>query len=86
MKGIAEFLNKMRGVQAREAVVRLAIQAALKRQIGLEILLGSISSKGGAVDIKGIDQAARSAMFIKKSAILAEINAAQTIRLITDIR
>ena len=86
MIGIAELLGRMRNIQARESLFRLAIQAALKKEVGLDVPLESISPKGTTVVLKGVDQAARSTIFIKKESILNEINTAQAARTITDIR
>ena len=86
MKSISELLGRIRNIQARESLVRLAVQETLKKQLSFEIPLEAISCKGAAVSLKGIDQAARSALFIKKESILKEINAAQSVRVIQDIR
>jgi hypothetical protein len=85
MKRVSEFFGRIRNLQAREALVRLAVQQALKNRLTLEIPMGSISYKGATVILKGIDQAARSALFIKKASILKEINTSQSVRTIEDI-
>ena len=76
----------MIGIQARESLVLIAAQQALKKQFAIEVPLGSISRKGSLITLKGIDQATRSALFIKKEAILKEINGLQSVRTIRDIR
>ena len=86
MKRISEFFERIRNIHAREALVRIAAQQALKTQLLIEVGLESISCKGDAIALKGIDQSARSALFIKKESILKEINEAQTVRIIRDIR
>ena len=86
MKRISEFLARFRNIQARESLIRLAIQQALKSRLVLEVPLESISCKGATITLKGVDQTARSAIFIKKEAILKEINGLQSIRIIKDIR
>jgi len=86
MKSISEFFGRFRNIQVRESLVRLAVQQALKSRLVLEVPLESISCKGATVTLKGIDQAARSALFIKKESILKEINGLQTVRIIRDIR
>jgi len=86
MKSISEFFGRFRNIQVRESLVRLAVQQALKGWLALEVPLEAISCKGATVTLKGVDQSARSALFIKKEAVLKEINAAQSVRIIRDIR
>ena len=85
MKLISELLGRIRNIQARESLVRLAVQQTLKKQLSIEIPLERISCKDVAVTLKGIDQSARSAIFIKKEAILKEINELQSVRIIREI-
>ena len=85
MKRISELLGRMIGIQARESLVLIAVQQALKSRLSLEVPLEAISCKGATVTLKGIDQSARSALFIKKETILKEINGLQSVRTIIDI-
>ena len=85
MKSISEFFGRFRNIQVRELLVRLAVQQALKGWLALEVPLEAISCKGATVTLKGIDQSARSALFIKKETILKEINGLQSVRTIIDI-
>jgi hypothetical protein len=86
MKRISELLGRIIGIQSSEALVLIAVQQALKKQFALEVPLGSISRKGSSITLKGIDQSARSALFIKKESVLKEINITQSVRIIRDIR
>ncbi len=86
MFNIRDYLRRATGVQARELYFRRAVQEALKKLAGIDLPFESISSKSGTVELKGISQEARSAIFIKKAALIAEINKEQDVRPIKDIR
>ena len=86
MIGISELFKRIKGLHAREVLVRAAIQEAIKKHTGADISLDSISFASDAVVLKNVSSALKSAIFIKRSSILNEINSAQTLRKITDIR
>lgn len=73
MKSIGEFFARIRGKQAQELRLRFAVREIVKRYAGIEILPSSISFSMKAVSIKGLSQAAKSALFVKQSAIIKEI-------------
>ena len=64
----------------------MAIGESFRKITGIEVPVESIAIKAGTVSLKGINQADKSTIFIKKQALLKDINASQTIRKIDDIR
>ena len=86
MLKISEFFKRIQGKQAKEFLMRSSVQSVVRKYTGVDIPLESISLNSDVVTLKDISQSARSAIFIKKQAILAEINSAQTIRTITGIK
>jgi len=86
MRSIAEFFEKIKSARAKEAFIRTVVQSALKEAASIEVPLEAISISSSIITLKGIGQAARAAAFIKKPAILREINTRQAVRDITDLR
>ncbi len=86
MKGIGAFFERIKNLQLRAVHAHSVFAEALKKQTGIEVPIGSIKFSGGAVVLKGMGPAARSAIFMKKSAILAEFNAAESGERASDIK
>jgi hypothetical protein len=86
MISISEFFKRIGGVQAKEIAFRVGVQTAIKESVGVDIPIESISFKSGAASLKNVSQAACSAIFIKKAAIIERANTLQSIHKITDIR
>lgn len=86
MFDISNFFKKFQGAFAKEVLIRTAIKDAIRASTGVEIPLTSISFKSGTVFLNDISQSLKSAVFIKKQAILKEISEKQNIREVTDIR
>jgi len=86
MFNIKDFFAKIEGAQAREMAVRESVREAIKKHSGLEVPLETISFNSGTAVLKNIGQTARSVIFIKKVAILDDVNAAQSLRKVTDLR
>ena len=86
MQSISEFFKKIQGVRAREYLARKAVADAIKTHTPLDVPIEAISIKSSIAVIKGISQAARSAIFIKKAAIMKDANASQGLRRISDIK
>jgi len=86
MIGISEFFKRIKGAHMREVIIRTAVKGSLKTIAGLDIELEAISFSGDSLILKSLSSAARSAIFIKKTVILEDINRNQTLRKISDIR
>ncbi len=86
MLKIADFFKRIQNKHSQELFIRSTIQASIKKYTKVELPIESISLKSGIVSLKGISQTARSQVFIKKQAIIEELNSTQTIRIVTDIR
>jgi len=86
MLGIGEFFKKIQSVRTREVLIRTTIQQAIKKHTGVEISLDAMSFSGDAVVLKLANSSFKSALFIKKNAIIEEINRGQSLRKVGDIR
>lgn len=86
MRNIAEFFSKIQNKQVRKLFVFETIRDAVKKHAGIDLDLESISFKGESVMLKGLGQAAKSQVFIKKPLILNEIGGRSAPRAINDIR
>ncbi|MBU6232400.1 MAG: hypothetical protein KGI45_03355 [Patescibacteria group bacterium] len=86
MQGIGEFFKRIQGAIGKEIAVRNMIREAIKKRTGADIDIGSIKLKNGIVELSGVSQSLRSAIFIKKQAILGDIDSAQSAIRVSDIR
>lgn len=86
MLNISEFFKRVQGKHAKEIVIRSVIRDAVKNHARFDIPIESISFNSNIAVLEGITAMARSQLYIKKQAILSEINSQQQIRLISDIR
>ncbi len=86
MLSIAGFFKKIQNKHTKELYLRNTIQATIKKYIGVELPLESISVKSDTISLEGISQAARSQVFIKKQLILDEINKDIRPKIISNIR
>ena len=86
MFGIGEFFNRIKGSFAKEIALREAIRQVIQKNIGIDVPITAITVKNGIVSLAGVSQAAKSAIYIKKQAILKEFQTVQNVRAITDIR
>jgi len=86
MFGIGDFFKRIQGGFAKELFLRKAIADAVKKCANIDVAVEDMSVKDGIVNLNKISQAARSVIFIKKQAILAEINGQQAGVLVKDIR
>ena len=73
MFNINQLLEKVRGLRNSDIGLRLAIQAAIKSCIGVEIPAESIQVKSSKVSFKNISSAVKSEIFMKKEKILESI-------------
>lgn len=86
MFNISGFFNRVTGSFAKEVVIRSAICDALKEITGIQVPIESVSFKSGTVVLSGINQSQKSAIFIKKQAILKRIGEMQGYRTIVNIQ
>jgi hypothetical protein len=86
MQGISEFFKRIQGNYAREIMVRQAVREAVLKHTGADLPIASIIFKSTTVMLKNISHSARSAIYVKKPAILKDISEKQNIRIIKDIR
>ena len=86
MFNISGFFKRIQNAHTKELFIRTVIRDSIKKSTTIEIPLESISFNASTAILKGISQSLRSVIFIKKRVILADINANQTIRAISDIR
>lgn len=84
--GIGEFFKRVQSRQAKEVFVRSVVAQALKKLFGEDVPLEKIVPKNGVVSLLGISPAMKSAIFIKKAKLLAEINSNQQVIFISDVR
>lgn len=76
MFNINQLLEKVRSLRNSDIGLRLSVQAAVKKNIGIEAPVETIQIKSSRITIKNISSAARSELFLKKEKILADINSA----------
>ena len=74
MRGISEFFEKIRNIQLREIRAKTAVQETIKNRTGIEVPLGSISIKNGTVTLRALGSEAKSAIYMKKAAILGDLS------------
>lgn len=86
MFNIGNFLSKIQNSRSKEIIFRLTVQKAIKNHLSLDVPIESIKFRAGAVIVSNIVQSARSTLFIKKQAILDEINKNQQTFMVGDIR
>jgi len=91
MKGIAEFFSRIRNIQLKETRIRSVVRDAIQKQTGCEVAVESIVVKRGVVTIRPVDANMRSVLYMKKEAILKELDLGQGShkeeqRMISDIR
>ncbi len=83
---IGEFLKKIQNSRSKELVFHAAVQEAIKKFVSIEVPQEAIKFRSGVITIQGISQSAKSAIFIKKEAILEEVNKNQQIYTVKDFR
>ena len=86
MFNIAEFFKRVQGNHAKEFFLREVVRTAVKKNTSVDIAITEMAFSSSVITFKNISSSLRSALFIKKQAILADVNASQSIRIITDIR
>jgi hypothetical protein len=86
MFGISEFFKKIQGSYTKEILIRNAIKEAILHQTGADIPITAVIFKSDTVMLTGVSQSLKSAIYIKKQAILKEIADKQDVRVVNDIR
>ncbi len=86
MLSIKSFFEKIQNVRTKELFVRSTISDVIKKLTSIEISPENISFSSSTLHLKGINQSARSVIFIKKTNLIKEINDAQSAKVVTDIR
>lgn len=86
MFGIGHLFGRIQGAFAKEVLARKAIVESIKKHTGIDVPIGDVSFKSGTAMLSNVNQAGRSAIFIKKEAILRDIASLQSVRAIRDIR
>ena len=86
MIGLKDFFKKIQNRHTTELFVRSVIQASIKKYTGGDISFDSISFSASSVVLKDISSGLKSALFIKKNAIISDINSNQSNKVVTDIR
>lgn len=86
MIGLSGFFKNIQNAFTKEVVLRTTIKEAIKKCSGIDIPIENILCKGSTVNLKNVNQAVISQIYIKKQKILEELKASQTIKIITDIR
>ena len=86
MIGLKDFFKKIQNRHTTELFVRSVIQSSVKKHTGVEVSLDSISFSSSSVVLKDLSSGLKSAIFIKKNAILSDINSGQGNKVVTDIR
>lgn len=83
---IGDFFKRIQNLHTKEIFVRTIIKESIKKTTSVDIPVENIVFSGSTASLKGISQAARSAIFIKKHKILEDINSSQDVRKIQDIK
>ena len=85
MKNISEFFARIQGKFGTEIRLRLAVQEIIERYTKIKLPLDAISFSIKTVNIKGLNQGAKSFLFTKKTAILKELSEKVPSRVIENI-
>lgn len=86
MLNIGQFFKKIQNKHTKELFIRSVVKDVIQKYVGVEVPVESISFKSDTVVLQGVSQTAKSQIFIKKQAIVQEVNSKQNIRRIVDVR
>lgn len=86
MLNISQFFKKIQNKQAQENLVRSVVCDAIKTYARFEVDVDKIGFNSDAATIEGLTATQKTQIYIKKQAILAHVNNAQSVRIIRDIR
>ncbi len=86
MLNISEFFKRVQGKHAKEVLIRTSLSDAIRTHAGFDISIEKINFNSDTAILEGLTAMQRSQIYIKKQAILTQVNSQQTIRKIGDIR
>jgi hypothetical protein len=85
MLKIADLFKKIQNRQSKELFLRSVIKDTIYKHTQISVPVESIIIKSDTLSINDLSQTAKSQIFIKREAIIKDINMAQTIRTISNI-
>ena len=74
MRSIGEFFKKIQNARAGSFFIHTTIVEVVKRVAHIDIVPESVHIQSTKITLKGISQAARNEVFIKRKTLLEEIN------------
>jgi hypothetical protein len=74
MRSIGEFFKKIQGARAGSFFIHATVSEVVKKIAHIDIAPESVHLHSTKVTLKGISQAARNEIFIKRKILLEEIN------------
>ncbi|MFA6315498.1 MAG: hypothetical protein WC648_03990 [Candidatus Paceibacterota bacterium] len=86
MFGISHLLSRIQNVFLKETLARSCIAKIISNTIGVDVPVESVSIKGSTILLLNTSQSMRTAIFIKKQAILKEFAANEETKNFLDIR
>jgi hypothetical protein len=86
MLNIGEFLNRIKSARAKQFLVRDVVRDSIQKISGVIIPAEAVLIRSSTAELKNVNQADRSTIFIKKQRIIEDINSNQTLKKIDDIR
>lgn len=85
MLSIGDLFGKIKNLQAREISFRTSVCASVKKHTGIQLEIESVVYSKGKITLKNLSHSAKSLVFMKKGAILSEVNALQDVHQVKDI-
>lgn len=86
MFNISDFFSRVKSVHTRDTLLKQSVIEVVKNQTGLLLNNESIQVNSTIITIYPISPVEKSQLYIKKQAIIEELNIIQKIRNITDIK
>lgn len=86
MRSIGEFFSRIQNRHSQELYIRSAIVESIKKVTTVSVPMDKISFKGASIVLQGVTHTEKSHIFLKKTAILKDIESKNIGRVIRDIR
>lgn len=86
MRSIGEFFSRIQNVQAAKLFAYKVVADSIKKAAGIDLKISGIAFKGRHLVLRGLSSVEKSHIFMKRSAILKEIEMQKLSRVIEDIR
>ena len=86
MFNIKDFLKRFSVLKNSQIAFREVVSASIRKNAGIDVPLHGISIRSRTILLKGLSPGARSVVFIKKQAILGDIDKNQSGYIIDDIQ